>query len=281
MPTVTMAEHVEIGGLALATPAWQITDLSGLYASGAVRGDGHVIPFHDGRQSYRTRVDAKSVLLPIQVFGHADPDGVAYADRRVGLAANLDQLKRVLRPVGQPGAGTRTLRHHLPDGTSIRSAGCQVNELTLGPAGPYSYTGVLDLTIPGGLLRDETVTTVTSASIAAGATGTLNVPNAGTADQYETVITLTGTATVTRIRSTTWDPTGGTWLEFGGTPNAGVVIDTGLWTAVRGGVSVIGLVSHSGHERWLPLSAGATNVLEILPTGGTATVKVDHYPAYL
>jgi phage-related protein len=138
----------------------------------------------------------------------------------------------------------------------------------------------LDLSIPGAVLRDEAATIATSPSVAAPATADLVVPNPGTADQYELAITLTGTASTVRLTNLTWDPTAGTYLEFNGTLGGGVTIDTAAWTATRDGISVIGLVAHAGHERWLPLAPG-NNTIRIAPTGGNVTVSVSHLAAYL
>lgn len=276
---LTRAEHVEIDGVPLATPAWEVLDASGLYDAPPVRGEDLVVPHLEGAVAARRVLDARRVTLGMVVYGDRDPEGAAYADPRAGLVANLDLLKRaVVRPVQSSVEGTRALRHHLPGG-AVRSAPCHVlGPLQLGAMGPASALATLDVVVPGGVLRDE-VATVAGPAEFTGA-GELVVANPGSADQFEVVLELSGTATSVRVRNTTWDPSGGTWLELGGSLGGGVVIDTGAWTAVRDGLSVVGLVAHAGHERWLPLVPG-DSVLRIEPEVGDVALTVTHHAGYL
>lgn len=273
-------EYVEIGGLVLATPAWECVDFSALYDAPPVRGDDVVVPYHEGALSFRRIVGPRRVVLPMVVYGDYDRDGLAYDDARAGLRTNLDALKReVARPV-QYGDGTKLLRHVFGDG-EVRQAPCQVMApLQVGPLSPISVRCTIDVLIPGGVLRSPDLVSVTSDAVAAGATGELVVLNPGTADQFETVLTLTGTATEVVIRNLTWDSSGDTFLDFSASIADDVVIDTGAWTVLSGGSSALLELEHQGHERWLPLLPGP-NVLEISPTGGPATLKIEHYPAWL
>lgn len=275
----TREEYVEIGGLVLASPAWECVDLSALYDAPPVRGDDVLVPYHEGAIPFRRIIGPRRVVLPLVVYGELDREG-AGQEYRVGLRDNLDALKRELARPGQSGDGTKLLRHVFGDG-EVRQAACHViPPLQVGAFSPASVRCTIDVVIPGGVLRSPTAQQVTSGVVAAGATGQLIVPNGGTADQFELVLNLTGDATVVRVRNITWDPTGDTWVEFSASIAAGVELNTADWSAFAGGINAIGEVAHAGHERWLPLVPGQ-NLLEISPTGGAATLEVAHYPAWL
>jgi hypothetical protein len=275
---ITQSEYLEVDGTPLSTPAWEVTDLSQMYETPENRGEDEAVPYHEGMQPRRRIIGTKHVILPIFIYGGEDPDGASYANARAGFQANTDLLKRlVLKPV-QKGNGTRTLRHHLPDGSVRAGAGRVLGPFSPAPVGPSSARGTVDVVIPGGVLRDEVATEAVLALT--GAATDLVVEHPGTADQFEVFLELAGTCTALRIENRTWDPTGDTFLEFNGAPAPGAVIDAGLWTAVRDGASVVGLINHGGHERWLPLEPG-DNTLRFIPTGGTVSATVSHYAPYL
>ena len=278
---VTRAEYVTIDGVPLATPAWEINDLSELWDVADVLGETQPVPYRRGVVPFRRAYGGKSVSFPLTVFGAEDPDGVAYLNARAGLAANRDLLVRdVLRPLQvESGDGTRTLVYHHPDGSTRSGPVLPAGGLRPTPIGPTAFAATLALVLVEGGLRSTVDVDETSASVPAATTGTLTVPNPGTDYQDAAVLTLTGTATAVRITNTTADPDGGVWLEFGGALTGGVTIDTATFSAVRSAISVVGLVTFSGFERWLPLVPG-DNVLEIEPTGGTATLNVTHRPFY-
>lgn len=279
MPTANLSERLEIDGVPLSTPAWEIEDLSGLWDLGEYRGGDRAVPYRRGVLPYRRILGAKVVDLPFVILGDYDPDGALAADPRAQLWANRNELVRtVLRPL-QVGTATgdRTVRYYAPDGSTLAGPGKVVGGLRPTPVGPSAMRGSLALSLTEGGLRSETLVDVTSSSVADGGQLDFTVPNPGTDYQDELTLTLTGTASVVRLTNLTADPAGGVWWEFGGTLDAGVTVDTELFTATRGGVSVVGLVTHSGYEKWLPLVPG-DNTVRIEPTGGTATVQFEHYP---
>lgn len=283
MTVITQTTYVEIDGLELATPAWLVTNLSALRgAMVGLRGEDLPVPYADGALPVRRWVDSQIKQLPFVVFGFKDKDGVVFADQQQGLQANLDELQQALvTPVHWTDAGTKPLRLHLPDG-SIRAGDCQVQGIEVPIEGPAAALGTLDVYIPAAVLRDEAATEESSALVADGVPDTFTIPNPGNANQFEVVITLTGTASSqVRLTNQTWDPTDGTFLEFNGDLGVGdVVIDTAKWSALRAGVNVIDLVEHSGHERLFPLKRGVTNTIKVEPTGGNVTVTISHFAAY-
>ena len=149
--TVTRAEYLEIDGVPLATPAWEIVDLSPLWQPADVRGSDRLIPGAAGVKPYRRRRTVSKRSLPMIVYGFEDLDGVAYADVREGLETNLDYLRANVVDPTNVGDGTRTAVLHLPSG-STRTGSVHVEGFELGTAGPTSIRAVLTLSIPEGVL---------------------------------------------------------------------------------------------------------------------------------
>ncbi len=280
MPLITRTEYVEIDGVPLATPAWEVTSLIELFDLADTRGELVEVPYRRGALAYRRQLGPKRVNLPLNIYGAQDQDGAAHPSAREGLQINRDLLVRdVLRPPQVFTAATRLLRAHLADG-SVRSGPCQVvGRLRPTEIGPGAMAAAIELALTEGGLRDETAVDVTSASVPGGGSDTLTVPNPGLDYQDAITYTLTGTATSVKLTNDTADPGGDVWLEFGGALTGGVELDTLNYLATRGGVNVVGFVTDSGHERWLPLVPG-DNTITIEPTGGTATLQVEHFPFY-
>lgn len=276
---ITATEYAEIAGVPLATPAWRALDLSELYDSPPIRGSDRMVPYHEGDAIPLRRSLASSRRSLRMIFnGEEDREGNAHSSVRAGLLANIDEFKSaVCRPRQNTQTGLVTINHYLADGSTRRAQGRVIPPLQLGAVGPTGWRGTLDLSIPG-LFRSVATTDFSATGIAAQTDVTL--PNPGTADQFETVITLTGTATQVRLANLSWDSGGDTYLEFLGSLSPSVIIDTGDWTALRGASSVVGAVSHSGHERWLPLLPG-DNTIRITPTGGTVSASFSHYAPWL
>jgi len=281
MPTANRAEYLEVDGVPLATAAWEVTNLEVLYSGAGSRGADRAVPYFAGDAVVARRLGASvSHQVAMLVVGSHDSDGDPTSDGRQGVVDNLDELKRdVFRPRQNTETGLVVARLTLPDETT-RIADVHAVNWEHGPLGPSAVRGVFDLVIPAGLWRSETVSSTESPSISDGVPTNVVVPNSGTADQMAVTITIEGGATSTvRMSNLTWDSTGGTFLDFNGDTTDDVVIDTAAFTAVRDSVSVVGLVDHSGHERWLPLVPG-NNTIEVAPTGADVTVTFDHYPPF-
>lgn len=113
----------------------------------------------------------------------------------------------------------------------------------------------------------------------------LSVPNAGTADQLDLLLTLSGDATSTKIENRSWGPA--TWLNLAvDLANGDVTVDTDELTAEQGTTNVVGSLTHSTDgalpARWLPLLAGVTNTLVVsVNPGATVTPTVEHYQRWL
>lgn len=284
-PFLTQSEYVEIDGIPLATPAWEVTDLSELWDIANIIGELPTVPYRRGVIPFRRALGGKNVNLPIVVFGSEDLEGNPYDTAREGLEANRNVLVRdVLRPPRvNTQAGTRTLRYHLPSGEVLAGPCILAGGLRPQPKGPGAFEGAITVILTEGGLRSETEVDVTSGSVASGGSSDFAVPNPGLDYQDALLIDLTGTATAVRLTNLTADVDEEVYLEFGGdiSLGTGVALDTLAFTAVRDAVNVVGLVSYSGFERWLPLVPGGDNTIRIEPTGGTATVQFRHFPFYL
>lgn len=280
MATPNRTEYLEIDAVPLSTPAWEIEDLSSLWDMPTIRGDSGLVPYRRGVIPFRRSFGPKLVDLPFVIVGDSDPDGGVPADARAQLWANRDELMRtVWRPLQISATGSRLVRYYTPDGSTLAGPGKIVGGLRPVPTGPLALRGAIALELSEGGLRSETLTDVTSAEVADGAQLDFTVPNAGNDYQDELLIDLTGTATVVRLTNLTADADENVFWEFGGSLDSGVAVDTSDFTAIRDSISVVGLVNHSGYEKWMPLVPG-DNTIRIEPTGGTVTVQFRHFPFY-
>jgi hypothetical protein len=281
MATPNLAERLELDGVPLSTPAWEVEDLSPLWDLAGYRGDDLEVPYRRGVVPFRRQLGGKVVDLPFVILGDYDPDGQPAVDPRAQLWANRRELVRtVLRPRQvATNTGDSIVRYYAPDGETYAGPGKIVGGLKPTAVGPAALRGSLALSLSEGGLRDETESDQTSAQVSDGNQLDFAVANDGDDYQDELRLTLTGTATVVRLTNLTADAGGDVWWEFGGSLDTGVAVDTSDFSAVRDGVSVTGLVTHSGFERWLPLVPGS-NTVRIEPTGGTVTVRFQHFPFY-
>jgi hypothetical protein len=265
--TATSNEYAQFRGTPLDTAAWRCVDYSSLWDSPETRGGDVTIPYAPGVLPGRRVYEARRVILPLVVFGDYAPTGTKHADPRAGLRSNLDELARLTRP------GIGNLRFHTPSGT-VRAAPAQVvGSLQVAAQGPVSATVVIDLQIHGGVFRSESATTATLAT--GSGTRTLTVSNPGTAEQWVSTLTLSGTATTTTITNTTYP--GDPRLTVAVDLSAGnVVINTGNYTAVQGSNSVTGSLTPVGHPNWMPLVPG-NNSLTVTANAG---LVVSHFAPF-
>lgn len=268
MATATADEYAELDGLPLYTAAWYTNSLAALYDSSAADGEGTDLAYHHGQEPSPRWLAPRIVALPVTVIGNFDSDGDAHANVRTGLRRNLDELKAKLRP---DTGGTVPLIHRHPDGD--REARCQpTGPLTTRAIGPTAMRVVVDLWLPDGVMAN---TSSSNADGTGSAEFEVEVPNPGTADQYDATISLSGTATSVTIVSDL-----GHSLMYSGDLSVGAVsLKTGPMTADRVGTDVHGLVS-SSYPRWLPIPAGG-DTWTVTPTGGSVTLAVSHKAPWL
>jgi hypothetical protein len=154
-PVITRAEYLEVDGegaigyIPLATPAWEILDLSPLWDGPDVIGEDRHVPGY-GALSFRREVTASRRALPMMIYGEYAQDGVAYLDPREGLQTNLDYLLTNLVVPPAAGDGTRAAILHGPGGAT-KTANLQVlSPLRTAPAGPLALRASLEVVIPAG-----------------------------------------------------------------------------------------------------------------------------------
>jgi hypothetical protein len=282
MPTPNLAEYLEVAGVPLSTKAWEVEDLSPLWDMADVIGEDAVVPYRRGVVPFRRALGSKRVDLPMVIVGLFDSDGNPIATGRDQLWLNRRELIRtVLRPLEiNTGTGDTLVRYFTP-GTepNLSGPGKVIGGLKPTAFGPDAFKASLSLSLSEGGLRSETETDVTSSAVAGGGFEDFAVPNAGDGYQDALLLDLTGTCTSVKLTNKTADPNDSVFWEFGGALDAGVAADTSDYTAVRGGISVVGLVTFGGFERWLPLVPG-TNTIRIEPLGGTAQVRFRHFPFF-
>lgn len=256
---VTADEYLELGVVPLSTPAWATEDIASLLAGPPARGTDLVIPGRPGQQARPRVTDARTVTIPITVFGDRNWEGTPYADTRVGLMTNLEHLKvRLAPPLGND---TRALIWHSPLGDR-KAQTLPSSAIDISMLGPHTARVVLTLTIPSGLFRDVNDTTVTLTG-----SGTANIT--GTALVTDHTIAVSGSGTTLEIHNTTTNNK----LIYDAS-HGSLTFDCGAYTLTGGDA---GEVATTGTALWLPLKAGA-NALTL--TGATS-VTITYKAAWL
>lgn len=93
MTVITRTHYLELNAVPLATPAWEIPDLSPLLDSPALRGGDRVKPGADGATATRRVRSAYIVTLPLDIFGDLDADGNPYTTPLEGFQEHRDYLE--------------------------------------------------------------------------------------------------------------------------------------------------------------------------------------------
>lgn len=164
MPLITRDEWLEIDGIPLATPAWEILDLSPLEDAAAQRGQDRLIPGAAGVIPFPRRKTVTVRSLQMVILGTFDQEGVAtcatgdgsgeaYREAvRIRRAANKDYLVDNL--VTPPGTadGTRAAVLNRVDGSTWSADVHVIGPMQLAPIGWLGYRAVLTLSIPTGEL---------------------------------------------------------------------------------------------------------------------------------
>lgn len=281
MATVSsdVTEWLDVAGTPLDTPAWETIDLGVIYGMAGLRGSGVPLAQRVGEDP-RARIPAgKPIDVPLRIFGVEDSDGNAWADPVEGLRRNTEELKQALRPRLNASGGTATGTHHLSDGSTRESPVQLTGQLaTSAREDAVALRAVAALWLPEGMWKSTTATSNSASAFP------MSIGNAGTADQFDLTITLSGDATSVTLSNSDWGASTDLTVAVN-LANGDVTVDTGAMTATQGGSSVVGSVSHNTDgafpARWLPLVAGQANSIGVSHDGTTLTVTIDHYPRWL
>ena len=143
-----MSDTLTLGTLSLTSAAHVCEDIAGVYAAPEIRGGPRTIPGEEGVRARKLVAGAARFVLPVVVFGGAQPDGTPYTDIREGLRVNIGLLATACLP--PESALTVTMTHTLPDG-GVRTAQVQVLGLDGPvPVGPSAARMVVDVLVPSG-----------------------------------------------------------------------------------------------------------------------------------
>lgn len=121
-PVITRTDYLVINSVPLATPAWEIVDLSELWDATGVKGADIDIPHAHGSLAMPRRRAMTVYSLGINIYGQRDQENTVYPNPWNGLYTNIAYLRgNVTAPVST-GNGTVAATLHLPDGSSTLTA---------------------------------------------------------------------------------------------------------------------------------------------------------------
>lgn len=152
MPIVTTrSSFVSIGGISLATPAWDVLNIHVLWQGPEVRGSDRLLPGAAGVRPYRRRATVTRYTLELVINGTFREDGLTYANPAIGLQSNIDYLyANVVAPVATT-SGTRAVSLVMPDGTT-RTGHAHVEAFQIAPISFKVVRATMDISIPTGRL---------------------------------------------------------------------------------------------------------------------------------
>lgn len=280
MATATFSEYLTIDDVPLSTPAWVTEDIAELLSGPETRGRDLLNPARTGELARRRGLAARTVALPIVVNGYVDSDGVEHADPRAGLIANLDELKAILTPVSSTLTGTRTLQWVNEDSEVTREAEVHVSPaIATAAIGPHAVRIVVQVTIPGGVLRDaeQTVLNININHNQTTKTQTVTVP--GNFEVQDAFIEFDNAGAGDpdcdsfKITNLTYDAGGGVYLLYDEVVEDPLLIYADTYTATLGATEVGGSIVSAGSPIWLPLLPGPNSIQVDIP-GNTVNSHV-------
>jgi hypothetical protein len=151
--TITNPEYLELNGVPLSTPGWEMTEASDLWSGADVRGSDLLMPGAAGVRPYPRRPTVTGAVIEVYVFGDTAWDGTPYASLRAGLATNVMHLAALATPPGSGDGTVAAVLHYAPGApTASRSGRVHVVRWRFARTGPGSGTGQFELSVPAGSL---------------------------------------------------------------------------------------------------------------------------------
>lgn len=145
-------QYLEIGGVPLSTPAWEVLNIQKLMSGPAVRGENLVIPGATGERALRRRPGGKSETVEMGIWGDKAPDGTPYMDREAGVWTNwLNLRNRFNALLLDEGASTVLAVLHYRGGTiqgQVQILGYELGDTY----SPFELAATLDIYMVAGML---------------------------------------------------------------------------------------------------------------------------------
>lgn len=230
------------------------------------RGENMTLPYRDG-----VRFVPKFYNERIMTFGLA-----VMTENALDLETTMDSLRASLA------LRTQQILSYTREDASTRTALASVNSRMLVERhGSRNALMVIEFELTEPFFRLDTLSTTTITIDGSPKTGT--VANAGTVEERNPTITLTGPLTNPVITNTT----NGVSLTYTGAISAGdtVIIAqdaSGQYTAAHSvSGNVIGNVTHAGDTALMVLAIGNNSMSITSSVATTGTVKFEFYPPYL
>jgi len=274
-----MTEALTINGVSLASLAYMLPDVSGLFGAPAKRGSNVVVPGRHGTvRVTRKRYDEAEYTLTFWVLG-AQADGTVPGGSTAAreFYKRRDELLRIL------GAETLTLAFTRPDGLVLTST-CEVVDavdFTRIGAEPLAKVAVAVRNAAAFWLESTPVNqTITGVN---GTTATLTQFAAATAPMTDLTITFNGPINNPQLQH------GDKFVTYGGSLTSGqqLVIAAASWQVSAGTGSAwtpdLRNITFSPGPEWISLDPTVTPFTAVLnhTTGGSASVTITGRRAYL
>lgn len=145
---------LDIDGTVMNCPAWDISDLTPLWAEVTQRGEDRRIPSLVGVWPHRRRMDVTEHALQIVIIGGADKDGTPVANAWIGLEDNINYLRGAVADPTNVSDGTRYATLTMPSGATrfapIHVLGLRLSEAQGIGSEDAFVLAALQISIPGG-----------------------------------------------------------------------------------------------------------------------------------
>lgn len=112
---ITRTWYLELDGIPMATPAWEIPNLSAFLDTPTLRGADRILPGVDGGIPYQRRVSPTVYTFPLDVVGLVDWDNAPVADPFEQLNIHMQYLRENLTASTGVGDGTIPAIFHRGD----------------------------------------------------------------------------------------------------------------------------------------------------------------------
>lgn len=152
MPLVVNRDYyLEINGVALACPAWQVTNIGELLNDAGLRGSDRVLPGASGQRGLKRVRDVAVYTFGFEVWGERDVDGTAAADPARKLIQHMDYLKANLGFAKSTGDGTVTAIFHRGAEADLTASVHFLGFTGTQWLPPAAVRTTFDISVPGGV----------------------------------------------------------------------------------------------------------------------------------